>query len=92
MNLNTQIKVLLFSFIFGIFFALMIDINHKYLYSKKKLFKVIFTFLFVLVNIFIYFLILKNINEGIVHIYSMICIIVGFIVEQKIKKKVVKKI
>ena len=91
MNLNTQIKLIIFSLIFGIFFALMIDLNHKYLYTNKKYFKIIFTFFFVLVNIFIYFLILQKINNGIIHIYSIICLIVGFIIEQIIKKQVVKK-
>lgn len=90
MNLETQMKLLLFSFAFGIFFALMIDINHKFLYNPKKLFKIIFSFFFVLVNVFIYFLILKKINEGILHIYSFICIILGFFIETIIKKKVVK--
>ena len=90
MNLETQIKLIIFSFIFGIFFALMIDINHKFLYINKKVFKIIFTFFFVLVNVFIYFLILKKINEGILHIYSFICIILGFFIEQLFHKKVVK--
>ena len=90
MGLETQIKLLLFSFVFGIFFALMIDINHKYLYNPKKIFKIIFTFFFVLVNVFIYFLILKKINEGLLHVYSFLCIILGFFLEHIIKKKVVK--
>ena len=90
MDLQTQIRVVIFSFIFGIFFALMIDINHKFLYSNKKVLKIIFTFLFVLVNVFIYFLILKKINDGIMHIYSIICIILGFFIEHLIKNKVVK--
>ena len=91
MTLNIQIKLIIFSLIFGIFFALMIDLNHKYLYTNKKYFKTIFTFFFVLVNVFIYFLILQKINNGIIHIYSIICIILGFIIEQIIKKQVVKK-
>ena len=90
MNLDTQIKLILFSFVFGAFFALMIDINHKFLYSEKRLLKLIFSFLFILVTVFIYFLILQKINEGIIHIYSLICIILGFFIENIIKKKVVK--
>ena len=90
MSLEIHIQLLLFSLIFGVFFALMIDINHKFLYSEKKFFKIIFTFLFVLVNTFIYFLILKKINQGIIHIYSIICIILGFFIENIIRKKVVK--
>lgn len=91
MDLNTQIKLIIFSLIFGIFFALMIDLNHKYLYTNKRYFKIIFTFFFVLVNVFIYFLILQKINNGIIHIYSIICIILGFFIEQLFIKQVVKK-
>ena len=88
MNLETQLQLILFSLLFGIFFALMMDISHKYLYNNKKFIKIIFTFLFVLINTFIYFLILIKINEGI--IYSIMCIIFGFFIEQIIRKKVVK--
>lgn len=90
MNLETQIKLVVFSLVFGIFFALMIDINHKYLYESKRYFKIIFTFLFILINTILYFLVLKKINEGIIHIYSIICIILGFFIEHFIKNKVVK--
>lgn len=90
MDLETQIKLILFSIAFGIFFALMIDINHRFLYSEKKLLKIIFTFFFILANVFIYFLIIKKINGGILHTYSFVCIILGFFIEHIIKKKVVK--
>jgi len=91
MNLETQIKLILFSFSFGIFLALMIDLNHKYLYSNKKTFKIIFTFIFTLINSLLYFILLQKINNGIIHIYSILCIIVGFFIEHIVRKKVVNK-
>ncbi len=90
MNLEIQIKLLLFSIIFGAYLSFMIDINHKYLYYPKTVFKIIFTFIFVFTNTLLYFLILKKINEGIIHIYSIFCIILGFFIEHIIRKKVVK--
>ena len=90
MNLENQIKLIIFSLFFGAFFALMIDINHKYLYESKRYFKIIFTFLFILINTILYFFALKKINEGIIHIYSIICIILGFFMEHFIRNKVVK--
>ena len=90
MNLETQIKLIIFSLFFGAFFALMIDINHKYLYESKRYFKIIFTFLFILINTILYFFALKKINNGIIHIYSIICIILGFFMEHFIRNKVVK--
>lgn len=90
MSLEIQVKLILFSFIFGAFLSLTIDVNHKYLYSKNFYFQIIFTFFFIIVNTFIYFLCLKRINEGIIHIYSIFCIIFGFFIEHIIRKKVVK--
>lgn len=90
MNLEIQLKLILFSFVFGAFLALMIDLNRKFLYSSQIIYKIIFTFFFVIVNAFLYFIILQKINNGIIHIYSIFCIIFGFFTEHIIRKKVVK--
>lgn len=91
MNLETQIKLIIFSFTFGAFLGLMIDINHRFLYTPKKNYRIVFTFCFVIVNAFLYFLILQKINNGIIHIYSLFCIILGFFSELFIRKRVVKQ-
>lgn len=90
MNLETQIKLILFSFSFGAFLGFMIDINFKFLYDSKKIYRAFFTFFFVVVNAFLYFLILQKINNGIIHTYSIFCIILGFFSEHFIMKRVVK--
>lgn len=91
MSLEIQLKLILFSFVFGAFLSLIIDVNHKYLYSKNLCFQIIFTLFFIIVNTFMYFICLKRINEGIIHIYSVFCIIFGFFIEHIIRKKVVKQ-
>ena len=58
MDINTQIITIFVSFIFGIIFSLQLSLTYKYLYSNKKIFKVIFSFLIVLVNTLFYFILL----------------------------------
>jgi len=90
MVLKTQIILLFFSFIFGAFFSFMLTLNYKFIYGEKKVFNILTTFSFVLVNTLIYFLILKQINNGILHPYSIICIILGFLFDGILQKKVAK--
>lgn len=79
MNIKLQIITLLFSFIYGIFFSFFLSLNYKFIYSDKKIFKTIISFLVVIMSVLIYFIILKKINNGIFHIYEILCIILGFI-------------
>lgn len=87
MNLNTQINSLLFSFAFGIFFALFIDINHKIIYNAKTIIKLIGTFLIVFLSVILYFIMLLKINNATFHPYELIMIILGFLLENFIKNK-----
>lgn len=89
-NLTLQIKTLLFSFCFGIFFAIMVNINLKFILSSNKFTKLIFTFLFVTINVLIYFIAIKKINDAYIHPYFILMIIVGYIVEIFIQKLIVK--
>lgn len=91
MILEIQIKLIIFSFLFGAFLSFMIDINKKYLYSNNKIFKAFFTFIFILVHTLLYFLILQKINNGIIHIYSFLTMTLGFYLEHVLLKKIIKK-
>ena len=95
-NLDMQIKALIFSFIYGIFVALMINVNYKCLFNKNKIFKLIFNFIFILDISLLYFFLIQNINYGYLHIYFFIVFILGFFLsfkffKQKIRKGSVKK-
>ena len=86
MNLIIQIKLIIFSFVFGIFFNLFLNINCKFIYSYNTFIKIISSFLFVLINIILYFIVLNKINNGIFHIYSLLIILLTYLLIEKVKK------
>lgn len=88
MILETQIYTLLFSFIFGSFFGLLVRINYFFLNHSNKFIKILFTVVFVTIFTLIYFIILEKLNSGIIHIYYFIMLILGFCLEQFIEKKI----
>lgn len=91
MELKLQIYSLLFSFAFGIFFNLIMLIVNKLKKSlKNSKITNLFLICIIVINSLVYFLILKTINEGIVHIYFIIMIIIGYFVSQKIVNKHVR--
>jgi len=90
MDLITQIKLVLFSFFFGIFFAIMLDVNRKYINSKRKRYRTFFTVSFMLFHALLYFWILQKINSGILHYYSFLCIILGVLAQNFIVKALKK--
>lgn len=92
MNLTIQLNLLTFSFFYGIFISLLINLNYKLLYNEKKLIKVLSTIIFVIINVLLYFIILLKINNGILHFYSLLTIILGFIFETVIEKKLLPKL
>ncbi len=91
MNINIQFVTIGISFLFGILFSLQLSLTYKFIYSNKKFYKIIFTFLLVFVNTLLYFILLKKFNNGILHPYGIIFIIIGFIVEIFVKTLVVKR-
>ena len=90
MNLDTQISTLLVSFLYGMAFSFLVSVNYKYLYHKKILLRILFTFLFIFANVLIYFIILRKINQAILHPYSLGMILVGFCLEHYLYHLVVK--
>lgn len=78
-DLNIQIKLIIFSFIFGFFFSILLEIFNKKIDKCKKSVKVILSFLVVFLSTLIYFEGINKISNAIFHIYSIITIILGFI-------------
>ena len=87
MSLLIQLKLIIFSFFFGIYLSIMLKINYKYIYKTKILYRILVNTAFTLFNTLLYFFILLKINQGILHYYSLICIVLGFIVEKIVSKK-----
>lgn len=81
MNIKLQIITLLVSFLYGIFFSFFLSLNYKFIYNDKKIIKISISFLAVLISVLLYFIILRKINYGIFHIYEVLALILGFIIE-----------
>ena len=86
MDLYTQVTTLIFSFLYGMFFEFTLHFSSKFIYHNSIIIRALGTFLFVLFHVLFYFYFLQKINYGIVHIYSVICFIVGYIFSYNIKK------
>ena len=86
MDLIVQCYSLIFSFIFGLFFILLVRKFYKYLfvYNIKK--KILFNLIFFLFLSTFYFYVLKLINNGDLHFYFLIVIIIGIFVGDLIFK------
>lgn len=91
MNLKVQLLSLGFSFVFGIVFSIFIKINYKFLFLSKKHIQILSNFLFLLDMSLCYFLIIKYINNGILHIYFFIIFIIGWYIGNLILRKFRRK-
>ena len=85
MSLKLQIISLLFSFLYGIIFYILLRLNKKFLYGNKL--SIVVDMLFILNNVLIYFIILRYINNGIFHIYFLILLIIGFLLSYYVDKR-----
>lgn len=78
MSLNIQIKTIVLSLLYGIFIYYLLFFNKKILYNKKLFIKIIGTLSIVILITLLYFLLLKNINNGYFHIYELLLIIMSY--------------
>lgn len=77
--LRIQVVSVVISFLYGVFFSILLNINSKFIYDTKKIKKYLFNFIFVLDNVLLYFIILRHINNGILHYYFIISLVLGFL-------------
>lgn len=88
--LNTQIKIIAFSFIYGIFLYLVFKIFKKAIYCNQLFFRLINTFSFTTGSSLLYFVGLEIFVDGIFHTYSLLVIFVSFylcaVIANKLKK------
>lgn len=88
--LNIQIKSMVYSFLYGIFFYYLLKLNYKFIYYSKGLKKLLINMFFIIDNVFLYFIILRYINYGVFHFYFLLSIILGFILVNKVTSKFTK--
>lgn len=91
MSLDIQIKLIIFSCVYGIVFALLLDVNYKLLHHKNKIIKYLSSFIYIAICVFVYFKGIQKISFGIFHLYSCFLIALGFITENIISKVIEKK-
>ena len=84
MELNIQIYSFIYSFLFGGIFYFLLDLFSRISCKVKKIIKAIFSVLFILLIAISYFLGLLFINNGVVHIYFLLSILVGYIFVYKV--------
>ncbi len=79
MDLKTQLLSIMFSFGYGIICSYLYNINYNFIYKTSILYKIVINLLFCINLGLVYFLLLKVINNGIVHIYFILSFLLGFI-------------
>lgn len=78
-SLNIQIKLLVFSLIYGFLFSIALDVLYPLIRKTSKIYQIILSFIFILLMAVIYFVAIDKIGYVIFHLYSIFAIIIGFI-------------
>ena len=92
MILKIQIFSLVYSFFYGIIFFFLLEVNHKLLYDGKIIYRIIISFLFIIVMSLLYFFGILRINNGIIHFYFYFSFFAGYLLSYVIYKKINCKI
>ena len=79
MDLKLQILSILFSFGYGIISSYLYNLNYNFIHNTSILYKLVINILFCVNLGLIYFILIKVINYGVVHIYFVFSFIVGFV-------------
>lgn len=79
MILELQIKSIFLCFIYGLFLNFTFRLNKKLLLSNNILYRIIINLLFSFNHTILFFYLLKNINNSILHIYYLPPLIVGIL-------------
>ena len=91
MSLKVQILSFVFSFVYGFLFSGMVKINYNVLFLAKKRIQIFGNFLFLLDMALCYFLIIRYINEGILHIYFLVLFLTGWYMGNFLLDRIIKK-
>lgn len=78
MELSIQFQSLIVSLVYGILLSYLIKICYRWLFLSKKVFQIPFTLFFGICICLVYFYLLYWVNGGIVHLYFLFLVIVGW--------------
>lgn len=87
MELNIQIYSFIYSFLFGIFLNSIYMLFNKLVWKTKMIIRFIISLGFMIIMTLSYFIGLLWINNGIVHIYFLLCLSLGMLFSKWIKKR-----
>lgn len=90
-SLDVQIKLIIFSLIYGFLFSIVLDIFYKIIKKMNKVYSIILSFFVILLMTIMYFMGIKQIGYVLFHFYSILAIIVGFISYDLIIKMIANK-
>lgn len=92
MTAEVQLFTLSVSYLFGYLFYYLYKLNYIIIKNKKRFYQSLITILFMYNIVLIYIILIYKINNGIFHIYFFIMIILGFITNIKVTKKMLKNV
>lgn len=79
MSLEMQLLSFIFSFGYGIIVSYFYNLNYNFIYKSSILYKIVINFLFCINMGLIYFLLMRVINNGVIHIYFVISFLIAFV-------------
>lgn len=88
MILKVQILSLLYSFVYGILFFILLEVNYKLLYTGKIIYRIVISFLFIIIASLLYFFGLLKVNNGVIHIYFFLSLFTGYLLSFVIYEKI----
>lgn len=77
-SLSIQLKIILFSYIYGVFIDFLYTLLKRYIYDVNVFFRIINSFSIIMGITLIYFFLLEKIAYGIFHTYSLLVICLSF--------------
>ena len=86
MGLTEQFLSFILSFFFGIFIYIIFKYNKKYLYDKNIIKRFLFATIFFVDIVLLYFLLMKNINGGVINLYFIMFVLLGIVYKKYVKK------
>ena len=87
-NLSIQLKLIIFSFIFGFFLSMLLEKYNKKTINKSFIYRLLTSIILVTILDIIYFIGIYIISNAIFHIYLIINVILGMIAYKLIIKKI----
>ncbi len=90
MNYKIQLISFLFSFLFGVFLYLTSLLNYKLIKKHSLFIKYLITFVYVVDVALLYVLLMYKVNYGVIHVYFLLVMGIGFLLSCFYYKKIYK--